>query len=142
MSRAEIRDAGILEVFDRVIAKSIAGEALDVGETNFVREHAHHMTAEERARFAFLSDEPASDPDTKGEETNDSAMTVKDIKDKLTNLGVPFESRAAKKTLEALLKAQEHIVTAEDIATNPDLTAEGINEGDLIYLPYSEGDEA
>jgi len=71
-------------------------------------------------------------------ENETQELSRDEVKAQLTQLGVPFKGNAKTTSLVALLEAQAHVVTEEDLVNNPTFVEEGIEVGETIYLPYAE----
>jgi hypothetical protein len=56
MDRSNIKDAGVLAVFERVLTKPFA--ELNVGELNFIEEWKEYFSPEELARFTVVAKTP------------------------------------------------------------------------------------
>ena len=67
-------------------------------------------------------------------------MTNDELRAELDLLVVEYPTGANKKELVALLKAQEHVVTEEDLENNPELKEKGVKVGETIHLPAETGD--
>jgi len=60
------------------------------------------------------------------------------LKEQLTELNVPFANNLKTEKLQALLDAQAHVVTEEDLAENPELVEQGVKVGEEVHLPFAE----
>lgn len=159
LNRLDINDSGIQDTFTAILKKDEA--SLDAGEANFLREMHDYLTDEEAARFPSVlaqtktqkSEEKTEEaPETEPEEVQDpktaeeaengthaiSELSMKEIKDQLTKLGVPFKKNSKRDLLEGLLSSRAHVVTEEDIKNNPD---SGLVVGETVFLPWVESEE-
>lgn len=95
------------------------------------------IDAENRGENPFATEEVKKEVDDENKKVGEEVkkLTKKELQEKLTELGVEFKATDKVLELQDLLNAQAHVITEEDLETNPELKEEGLKVGETIYLP-------